>query len=339
MRTLVLEEPGRLRLLERNFPSAPGEGEALVRVHRVGVCGTDIHAYGGKQPFFAYPRVLGHELGVEVLEVGEGVLNVRAGERCSVEPYLNCGHCIACRRGKGNCCTRLAVLGVHTDGGLCEQLLLPARKLHPSDKLSFEQLALVETLAIGAHAVSRAQIENGEWVLVIGAGPIGLGVMQFARQAGAKVIALDVNQDRLRFCRETWGIEQTVLASDATLEELRALTDGDLPTAVFDATGHPASMKGAFEFVAPGGRLVFVGLFPGEVSFFDPDFHKKEMTLLATRNALPGDFQRIIGWIENGEINTAPWITHRASLAEVPTIFESWTKPESGVLKAIIELT
>ncbi len=339
MKALILEEPGRLQLGERPEAQSPQRGEALVRVHRVGVCGTDIHAYGGKQPFFAYPRLIGHELGVEVLEIGEGALNVKVGDRCAVEPYLNCGQCIACRRGKGNCCAQMQVLGVHVDGGLRERFVLPAHKLHPSTTLSFDQLALVETLAIGAHAVARSQIERGEWALVVGAGPIGLGAMQFAKQGGARVIALDVNESRLQFCRDVWGIEHTIVASEATLEELQALTDGDLPTAVFDATGHPASMKGAFEFVAPGGRLVFIGLFQGDVSFFDPDFHRKEMTLLATRNALPQDFKNILGWIENGEIDTSPWITHRAPLDEVLATFESWTKPQSGVLKALIELS
>lgn len=338
MRTLILEAPGHLLFSGREEAPAPGDGEVLVRVHRAGVCGTDLHAFGGKQPFFQYPRLLGHELGVEVLALGAGVENVGVGDRCAVEPYLNCQKCIACRRGKGNCCANLQVLGVHVDGGWRERFVLPARKLHPSKALSFEQLALVETLAIGAHAVSRANVEAGERVLVIGAGPIGLGAMQFARRAGASVIALDTNTQRLQFCREVWGVSHTVLAGETAWEEVRALTDADLPTAVFDATGHPASMKSAFDFVAPGGRLVFVGLFQGEVSFFDPDFHKKEMTLLATRNALPLDFQNIIGWMEKGEMSSAPWITHRAPMSEVAALFESWTTPESGVLKAVIEI-
>ena len=294
MKTLILEAPGRLSLRENPEATAPAAGEALVRVHRVGVCGTDIHAFGGKQPFFQYPRLLGHELGVEVLEVGANV-EVAPGDKCAVEPYLNCGHCIACRRGRENCCAHLKVLGVHVDGGLRERFVLPARKLHASQTLNFDQLALVETLAIGAHAVARAQLEAGEWALVIGAGPIGLGVMQFARQTGAQVIALDLNEKRLQFCRDYWNIRHTVTAGENASKTVRELTGGDGPTAVFDATGHPASMRGAFDFVAPSGRLVFVGLFQGEVSFFDPDFHRKEITLLATRNALPLDFHRIIG--------------------------------------------
>jgi 2-desacetyl-2-hydroxyethyl bacteriochlorophyllide A dehydrogenase len=339
MKAIRLEEPGQLLQIDAPPPAAPGAGEALVSVRRIGVCGTDVHAFGGRQPFFSYPRILGHELGVQVLEVGEGVSNVRPGDLCAVEPYLNCGTCIACRRGKPNCCVNLQVLGVHTDGGMREQIVLPAHKLHSSQSLSLDQLALVETLGIGAHAVARAQIEPGEFVLVIGAGPIGLAAMQFAVEAGAQVIALDVNEERLRFCRQQMKVAHAINgAQEDALESLRSITDGDLPTVVFDATGNPRSMARAFEFPAHGGRLVFVGLFQGELSFDDPNFHRRELTLLGSRNALPADFARIIALIEAGRIDTSPWITHRAAFEDAASQFPDWTKPENGVLKAIIEL-
>lgn len=337
MNALQLAEPGRLVSMTLDEPAPTGPGEALVQVHRIGVCGTDLHAFGGRQPFFSYPRILGHELGVEVLAVGENVHDLRPGDRCSVEPYLNCGSCIACRRNKPNCCTALRVLGVHADGGMRERFLVPAHKLHRSSVLTFDQLALVETLGIGAHAVERAQIEPGEFVLVIGAGPIGLAVMQFAMEKEARVIVLDVNAQRLDFCRTQIGVAQTI---DGTREDVHAtltrLTGGDLPTAVFDATGNPKSMASAFSFPAHGGRLIFVGLFPGELTFDDPTFHRRELTLLASRNALPSDFPRIIGLIESGRINTTPWISHRALLADVPSVFLQWTRPDSGVIKAMI---
>ena len=340
MRAIRLEEPGRLALLSTEPPASPlGTDEALVRVRRVGVCGTDIHAFGGRQPFFSYPRILGHELGVEVLEVGSEVTNVRPGDKCAVEPYLNCQTCIACRRGKPNCCAALQVLGVHTDGGMREQLVLPARKLHSSGSLSLDQLALVETLAIGAHAVSRAQLEAGEWVLVVGAGPIGLTAMQFAIEAGARVIALDINARRLSFCCEQLGVEQSINAREEDVaEKLRAITDGDGPTAVFDATGSAQSMAASFGYPAHGGRLIFIGLCQGEVAFDDPSFHRRELSLLGSRNALPGDFARIIALIEAGRIDTNPWITHRAAFEEAVEQFPLWVKPESGVLKAMIEV-
>ena len=339
MQTIRLEEPGRLNVISTELPASPAAGEALVRVRRIGVCGTDIHAFNGKQPFFTYPRILGHELGVEVVAVGDAVTNVRPGDRCAVEPYLNCGRCIACRRGKPNCCTAIQVLGVHADGGMREQFVLPARKLHTSEKLTLDQLALVETLGIGAHAVQRAAVEKNEVALVIGAGPIGLAVTQFAIEAGAEVIVLDINDARLEFCRETLGARHTINGANENVPDaLQKLTAGDLPTAVFDATGSPRSMAAAFDYPAHGGRLTFVGLFQGEVSFNDPNFHRRELTLLASRNALPEDFTRIIQRIEAGHIDTTPWITHRADFGAAAENFPAWVRPETGVIKAMIDL-
>ena len=340
MKTIRLEQPGRFALLSSDEPASSLQpNEALVRVRRIGVCGTDIHAFNGNQPFFSYPRILGHELGVEVVAVGSESQQVHPGDHCSVEPYLNCGHCIACRRGKTNCCVSLQVLGVHTDGGMRESLVVPSSKLHPSTHLTLDQLALIETLAIGCHAVDRAGVEAGEFVLVIGAGPIGLTVVQFALEAGAEVIVLDINPQRLAFCREQLGVTHLVDASvDHPLEALKQITSGDLPTAVFDATGNPKSMMSAFAYPANGGRLVFVGLFQGEVTFDDPNFHRRELTVLSSRNARSADFTRIIGLVENSRINTAPWITHRAKFADTVAEFPRWTKQETGVIKAMIEM-
>jgi 2-desacetyl-2-hydroxyethyl bacteriochlorophyllide A dehydrogenase len=339
MKTITLEEPGRLSFAETREPKGPGPGEALVRVRRVGVCGTDLHAYRGRQPFFTYPRILGHELGVEVVAIGENDRGIAPGDRCAVEPYLNCGTCIACRRGKPNCCATLRVLGVHTDGGMRDLITVPVEKLHRSATLTLEQLALVETLGIGAHAVARAAIEPGETALVIGTGPIGLSVIPFLKAEGVgRVIVHDLNPDRLRFCREAFGVADALAETDAdaALATLREWTDDDLPTVVFDATGNPLSMMESFRYVAPGGRLVFVGLFPGDVTFHDPDFHRKEMTLLSTRNSTPSDFTRILGLMESGVIDTTPWITHRIPAADLPATFPDLLRPETGVLKAIV---
>jgi 2-desacetyl-2-hydroxyethyl bacteriochlorophyllide A dehydrogenase len=338
MQTVILNKPGVFELIDRPEPASPGPGEALVRIARIGVCGTDYHAFRGRQPFFTYPRVLGHELGVEVMAVGAGVGGIAVGDRCAVEPYLNCGVCIACRNGKTNCCTQLKVLGVHVDGGMCKSLIVPARKLHPSSKLSLDQLALVETLGIGAHAVERAQVKKDEWVLVIGAGPIGLAAVQFVQAAGAKLIVMEPNVSRADFCRRQFRIEHVISPNDSPVDRLREITGEEMPTAVFDATGNSQSMMGAFNLVAHGGRLIFIGLFIGDVTFHDPDFHRRELTLLSSRNALGSDFKRIIQLIEAGIVDTAPWITHRGHLMHTPDIFPAWTKPEAGVLKAIIEV-
>lgn len=333
---IALEKPGQFAVHD-GPASEPAPGEALVRVHRIGVCGTDLHAFAGKQPFFTYPRILGHELGVEVIDPGSEPHGLKAGDRCSVEPYLNCGRCIACRRGKPNCCTELKVLGVHTDGGMRPFFTVPARKLHRSGKLSYDQLALVETLGIGAHAVERAAIKPEDTVLVIGAGPIGLSVIQFVLVTGAKLAVMDVSEARLAFCRQHLGVSHTLAAGPEAPAALKAVFDGDLPTIVIDATGNPKSMAGTFDLPAHGGRIVFVGLFQGEVTFNDPNFHRRELTLLASRNALPGTFRDIIALIEAGRIDTTPWITHRFNLADTPRRFPELTG-NPAVIKAIIEV-
>jgi alcohol dehydrogenase len=319
-------------------PEKPGPGEALVRVHNVGICGTDIGGYLGKMPFFSYPRIPGHELGVEVLEVAADVTNVQPGDRCSVEPYINCQKCYACVRGHTNCCEKHQTLGVHCDGGLRPRFLVPARKLHISRKLAFEQLALVETLAIGCHAIDRAAPQSDESCLIIGAGPIGLATLEFAKLTGAKIIMLDVNEQRLEFCRRVMGVQHTIQLSDKVENELRDLTDGHLPDIVIDATGNSGSMSNAFGLIAQAGRLVFVGITTDEVRFRHPVFHRPEGTLLCSRNALSRDFARIISLIEEGRIDTGPWITHRTAFDELIDIFPSYTRPETGVIKAVVEV-
>lgn len=336
MKTLTLTKPGSFLYHDTPAPSEVPAGHARVRVHRVGVCGTDWHAMAGRQPFFSYPRILGHELGVEVLEVNDPASGLRTGDRCSVEPYLRCGRCIACRRGKTNCCVSLQCMGVHTDGGMREEIVVPAAQLHPSKQLTYEQLALVETLAIGCHAVERSEVREGEDVLVIGAGPIGLSVIPFVLARGARAIVTDISAFRLEFAREAMRATVTLPTTTGLAEDL-AERLGDLPVTVIDATGNPASMAGTFNLVAQGGNITFVGLFQGEVTFNDPNFHRREITLRGSRNALPGDFTRIISLIESGRIDTTPWITHRASAGEFPARIPAWQQPEAKLLKAVIE--
>jgi alcohol dehydrogenase len=338
MKAISLDAPKQFRRLDIAPPERPGPGEALVRVHYVGICGTDIGGYLGKMPFFSYPRIPGHELGVEVLDVADGVENVKPGDRCSVEPYINCQACYACRRGHTNCCEKHQTLGVHCDGGLRPRFLVPARKLHVSRRLTFEQLALVETLAIGCHAVDRAALRSDESCLIIGAGPIGLATLEFAKLSGAKIIVLDVNAQRLEFCRRVMGVAHTLQPSGRLEQDLRDLTDGHLPDVVIDATGNAASMSGAFSLITHAGRLLFVGITTDEVRFRHPVFHKPEGTLLCSRNALSKDFASIIRLIEEGRLDTRPWITHRASFEELIDVFPAYTRPETGVIKAVVEV-
>lgn len=341
MRAIRLAEPRRFEKIDIAHPGNPGPGQALVKTHRMGICGTDTSGYLGKMPFFSYPRIPGHELGVEVVAVGEGVSNVQVGDRCSVEPYMNCGKCFACRRGHGNCCQSLEVIGVMIDGGLCDEFLIRAEKLHPSQILSYEQLALVETLAIGCHACDRGNAVKGDHVLIVGAGPIGLATLEFTRLTGATITVMDMVASRLEFCRKVYGVRNTIhfTGDGSELAQMHQITGGDKYVVVTDATGSQHSMSAALQYVAHSGSLVYVGITTGEVAFKHPMLHKPEMSLKGSRNALPNDFTRIIRLIEDGTIDTDPWITHRTTFETVIDEFEGFTRPDSGVLKAVIALT
>ncbi len=334
MKAIRLEKPGDYQKVEIEEPKKPGSGEALVRVLTVGICGTDVSGFLGKMPFYSYPRIPGHELGVEVLEIGAGVAGVKPGERCAVEPYLNCEACRACRAGRGNCCESLKVLGVMADGGLRPRFVLPARKLHPARGLPPDALPLVETLGIGYHAVERGAPQKGEEILVVGAGPIGLAAMQFAKVRGARLTVLDVNPRRLEFAKQEMGVDATVVADGTEKQKL----DGAFPV-VIDATGHAGSMSQAIHFVAPTGRLVFVGITSDNVSFPDPLFHRREITIFASRNSLPPDFDAIIRLMQEGKINIKPWITHRTTFDQYIGDFPAATKPESGMIKLMVEVS
>lgn len=337
MNSIILQKPFTFQYQEVDFDSTLSDNEVLLKIHAIGICGTDYHAYKGNQPFFSYPRCLGHELGAEIMATGKNVDAEKylIGSRVSVEPYLHCGTCQACRRGKINCCENLQVLGVHTDGGMAEYIKVPAEKLHISKQLSFEQLALVETLAIGCHAVNRAEIKADDIVLVIGAGPIGLSVIEFARLKCANIFVMDRDAKRLAFCSSNYGVK-TILNNEKELD--LNLYMPEKPTIVFDATGNENSMNETVRMVAHGGKIVFVGLHQGNIVFKDTDFHRREVTLLASRNALPSDFEFIIQKMELGVIDTSKWITHRAHFDNLIETFDSLLDPKNKVIKAVVSL-
>jgi 2-desacetyl-2-hydroxyethyl bacteriochlorophyllide A dehydrogenase len=337
MKTLVCREPGKFEYTTGNKPELK-KGQAIIKIKRIGICGTDLHAFEGTQPYFNYPRILGHELAGELVEFDDAP-GFSAGESVTFIPYFNCGKCVACRNGKTNCCVQMQVCGVHVDGGMVEYLSVPSSSLLHGDGLSFDELALVEPLSIGAHGVRRAALEPGEFVSVIGAGPIGLGTMEFARIAGAKVIALDINEQRLQFCKDKLKVTYTVnaLTSDVT-EQLKEITNGDMPTVVIDATGSLKAINNAFQYMAHGARYVLIGLQKGDISFSHPEFHKREGTLMSSRNATRQDFEHVIANMKKGEVKPTTYITHRVLFDRVKEEFEGWLNPANGVIKAMVEM-
>ena len=329
------------QLVDIDPVDVPAPDEVLVRTHRMGICGTDVSAFLGRFPFFQFPRIPGHELGVEVTAVGSEVDGIAVGDRCAIEPYFNNPESRTSQRGLTNCCPDLQVLGVHCDGGLrTAPYAVPARRLHIGNDLSFDELSLVEPLAIGYHAVERGAPQAGETVLVIGAGPIGLACLEFLKLHDVRVIVIDLDPGRLEFCRSQLGIADT-LAADPDgrhLQEVESLTGGHLADLVIDATGSARSMSTCFEFAGFGGRVVYVGVAADDLQFqHAPIFHRRELTLMASRNARSHDFGTIIQILNNKEIDLGPWMTHRLAISEVPSRFAEVTHPDAGAIKAIID--
>lgn len=337
MKTLVCTEPGQFSFVNTADP-VPVPGKAILAIKRICVCGTDLHAFEGTQPYFEYPRILGHELSATLVQANPQT-GFQPGEAVTIIPYFNCGHCLACRNGQPNCCASIQVCGVHVDGGMREYLQVPEYALVHGHGLSLEQLALVEPLAIGAHGIRRAQVREGETVVVMGAGPIGLGTMAFAKIAGAKVMAIDTNADRLQFAARHIGVAHTLNARDPNLPEtLRELTSGDMASVLFDATGNQQAINNSLGYLGHGGRYVLIGLQKNELIFSHPEFHKRETTLMSSRNATRKDFETVMTALQQGWIKPETFISKTISFDAVPGEFPHWLHPAAGAIKLAITL-
>ncbi|HYP13950.1 MAG TPA: zinc-binding alcohol dehydrogenase family protein [Bryobacteraceae bacterium] len=336
MRALRCDEPGKLSIIQRDLPK-PGPGEVLVRIRRVGICGTDYHIYHGNQPYLEYPRVIGHELAGEIAEAPIGS-SLKVGDIVCIEPYLYCGTCRACQQGKTNCCQNLQVLGVHRDGGACEYLVVPECNVVPAPGLGLDEAAMVEFLAIGAHGVQRSGMGPTSRVAVVGAGPIGIAAAIFAKTRGAEVSVLDMNTQRLAFCQDEIGVDHAFEVSSDIDERLKAATGGDFFDIVLDATGSPKAMMKGFSYVAHGGTYVLLSIVRADITFNDPEFHKRETSLLGSRNATRHDFEMVLDAMRNGRVPVAVLASHRSSLDEAPNRVPAWSTPEAGVIKALVEL-
>ncbi len=337
MKTLVCTNPGNFEYKEDLKPQLQKDS-AIIKIKRIGICGTDLHAFEGTQPFFSYPRILGHELSGELVAF-DNAPGFKKGEAVTFIPYFSDGTCIACRSGKPNCCTNIQVFGVHINGGMSEYIQIPSKYLLHGEGLSFDELALVEPLAIGAHGVRLASVKAKEFVMVVGAGPIGLGTMEFAKTAGAYVIALDVNDMRLSFCKEKLGVHAIINGvNENVIQRLLEITKGDMPTVIIDATGNLKAINSGLNYLAHSGRYILIGLQKQEFSFNHPEFHKKETTLISSRNATIQDFEHVISSVKKGLVNPRNYITHRVAFDEVKDNFKSWLNPNSKVIKAVVSI-
>ncbi|WP_417361204.1 zinc-binding alcohol dehydrogenase family protein [Galbibacter sp.] len=333
MKYIVCQEPTNFEIKEKEVP-VKNHGEALLKIHRVGICGTDLHAYAGNQAFFKYPRILGHELAAEILDIDRNDQGLKTGDMVIVMPYVSCGSCIACKRGKTNCCANIQVLGVHADGGMQEVISVRTDLLLPANDLSYNEMAIVEPLAIGAHALRRSNIQPGDYIVVIGCGPIGIGLMKLAQITGANVIALDVNKDRLHYVQDQIGVQYAFNVLEDPVSKISRLTNTDMATAVFDATGSKKALESGIDYMAHGGEFILVGLSKEELCYSHPKIHAKETTLKCSRNATLEDFQFVIRHIK--EFPTKSFVTHQVHFTDMISHFDSWLIPKTGVIKAMV---
>ena len=336
MKYIVCDEPTKFVLKEKAQPTR-GANEALIKIHRVGICGTDLHAYSGNQAFFTYPRILGHELAAEILEIGDNNQNLKVGDKVIVMPYVSCGNCVACRNGKTNCCSNIKVLGVHTDGGMQEVVAVRQALLIPANQLTYEEMAIVEPLAIGAHAIRRAQIKKNDFIVVVGCGPIGIGLMKLAQIKGAQVIALDVDEARLAFVKNEIGVAHVVKVSETAANEVLKITNNDLASAVFDCTGNKRALESGIDYMSHGGAYVLVGLSKGDLVFSHPAIHAKESTIMCSRNATLEDFDFVIQNLKS--FPTDAFVTHQVDFNEMINNFDSWLDPNTKVIKAMVNFS
>lgn len=335
MNTLVCQEPKKLIWAQRNIP-VPGANEALIKIKTVGICGTDIHAWGGNQPFFSYPRVLGHEICGEVVSVGANINSLHPGQQVAVIPYVACQQCPACLSGRTNCCEAISVIGVHQDGGFSEYLCVPVSNLLLAEGLDPEAAALIEPFAISAHAVRRAAVQPGDDVLVVGAGPIGLGAAAIAHADGARVVVADTSPARREHVAEFLGLPTVDPAAADFNDRLRAQFDGALAKTVIDATGNQHAMNNSVNLIRHGGSIVFVGLFKGDLTFSDPEFHKKETTLMGSRNATGEDFAKVGRLMAEGKLNARMMLTHRYAFRDLAEIYEPGVINNRRLIKGVI---
>ncbi|WP_242648573.1 zinc-binding alcohol dehydrogenase family protein [Cognatishimia maritima] len=326
----VVEAPNRFEIQLREPETDIPDDWVLIDICAVGLCGTDYHIYQGKHPFLNYPRVIGHELSGRVTQ-DTGAW--KAGDLVVINPYISCGDCRPCHRGKPNCCRNIEVLGVHRDGGMAPQIAVPSQNLYSAIGLSAIQAAMVEFLAIGAHAVRRSEVTEGDRVLVAGIGPIGIGVALFSRLLGAEVTLLDLSAQRLAMAKDQFDFQ----VSCTSISEAIAESGGDGYDVVFDATGHAGAINTGFEAVAHGGTYVLVSVVKDDITFSDPEFHKREMRLIGSRNALQSDFDWVISAMRDGLINSSALCSSVITLEELAEQMPSLAHARDDLIKVVVE--
>ncbi|MGC2297225.1 MAG: zinc-binding alcohol dehydrogenase family protein [Acidobacteriaceae bacterium] len=337
MKAVVMHAPGDVRV--ESVPDlVRGPGEALLRVRRVGLCGSDLNSYRGRNPLVSFPRIPGHEIAATIVELGtDQPAHLLVGMDVTLSPYKNCGECPACRNGRPNACRNNQTLGVQRDGAMAEYLAVPMDKLYVAD-LSLDELCIVEPLTVGCHAVARAEVTPEDVVAIFGCGGVGLGAVAASAFRGATTVAMDVDDAKLEIARKAGAAHVIHTKKQDAKEALAELTGGDGPDVVIEAVGLAETFRAAVELVTFTGRVVYIGYAKEPVSYETRLFVQKEMNIMGARNALPEDFRQVIQMLEQHRFPVAAAISTIAPLDRAPELLRAWSDDPARFTKIMITL-
>ena len=336
MRALIIKQPGEASIESVPLPKVE-HGKMLLRVRMVGLCGSDLNSFRGKNPMVQFPRIPGHEIAATIVEGVSSFPALAAGANVTMSPYTNCGKCASCLRGRPNACAFNETLGVQRDGALTEFITMPPEKLHPAT-LTIKELCLVEPLTVGFHAVARGRVTSADIVAIFGCGGVGLGAIAASHFAGATTIAVDLDDDKLHLAKKA-GADHIVNSAKSPLhEQFLELTDGRGPDVIVEAVGHPQTFRAAVEEVAFTGRVVYIGYAKEPVAYETKLFVQKELDILGSRNALPEDFRTVIKMLEEHKFPVEDTVGSIVSLDDAPRILEAWSSNPSKFTKIMVQL-
>jgi 2-desacetyl-2-hydroxyethyl bacteriochlorophyllide A dehydrogenase len=337
MRAVVLDGPGKAEVRDVPEPAPPGPGEVLLQVRRIGLCGSDLNSYRGRNPLVSYPRIPGHEVSATVASAGADVHDWPVGMAVTLSPYSNCGKCASCLRGRVNACEFNQTLGVQRDGALTEFIVVPASRLFRAE-LTLKELCMVEPLTVGFHAVARGSVAAGESVAVFGCGGVGLGAVAGAAFRGATVIGIDLDDVKLETARKA-GASHLVNTKQSQLHaRIAELTGGRGPDVIIEAIGLPQTFRAAVDEVAFTGRVVYIGYAKEQVAYETRLFVQKELDILGSRNAEPEDFREVARMLEARRFPIDEAVTHTVPMDETPAILEAWSREPAHFTKIMVEV-
>lgn len=338
MKTILIHEPGKVEVTETEKPVAK-EGEALLKILYGGICGSDLGTYKGTFAYAGYPRIPGHEFSAEIVEIGENERGLKPGMIVTCNPYFNCGKCYSCQRGLVNCCTSNETMGAQRDGAFSEYITMPIERIYDGKGLSPKTLALIEPFCISYHGVSRAEVQPGEKVLVIGAGTIGVLAAVAAKSKGAHVTICDVAEKKLDYAVKTFGLDASILNDNPETfqEKVDAATEGNGYDVTIEAVGLPSTFQNCIDAAAFGARVVLIGVGKKNLDFNFTMIQKKELNIFGSRNALKKDFLELIDLVKAGGVDLEKIVTNTYKMEDAEKAFEEFSQNAGSMLKVVLE--